>query len=60
MKSKEEVIEWLKRPPFDAAGIELRPLCEAEDLGPALTPELREQGKRIRAQMIARQLGRVL
>ena len=43
VKSKEEAIEWAKRVPFNAdmsgAGegvIELRPLFEAEDFGPAV------------------------
>jgi uncharacterized glyoxalase superfamily protein PhnB len=51
MRSREEAIEWLKRAPFDGgAEVELRPVFEAEDFGAALTPELREQEDRLRAQ----------
>jgi hypothetical protein len=53
-KSKEEAIEWVKRCPNPMPGeeavIEIRQLSEAEDFGPALTPELREQEQRLRAQ----------
>jgi hypothetical protein len=49
VKSKEEAIEWLERAPFNNAEIELRPVCEAEDFGPALTPELQERGERLRS-----------
>lgn len=50
-KSMEEAIEWLKRAPFDGGTeIEVRPIFEAEDFGAELTPELREQEQRLRAQ----------
>jgi len=56
VKSKEEAVEWLKRAPFDGgAEIELRQVFEAEDFGANLTPELREQEERLRAQLEARQ-----
>ncbi len=49
--SREEAIEWLKRAPFDGGTeIELRQVFEPEDFGPALTPELREQERRLREQ----------
>ena len=49
--SLEEAIEWMKRAPFDGgAEIELRQVFDAEDFGEALTPELREQEQRLRAQ----------
>ncbi len=52
VKSKEEAIEWLKRAPFDGGTeIEIRQVFEAEDFGPAATPEFREQEERLRAQM---------
>ena len=55
VRSKEEAIEWLKRAPFDGgAEIELRPVFEAEDFGAELTPELREQEARLRAQAAAK------
>jgi len=49
-KSKEDAIEWLKRAPFENTEVEIRQIFEAEDFGPALTPELREQEDRLRAQ----------
>ena len=43
VKSKEEAIEWIKRwPAIDGDGeaeIEIRQIFEAEDFGPAFTPE---------------------
>ena len=52
VKSKEEAIEWLKRAPFDGGTeIEIRHVFEAEDFGPALTPDLRERQERLRAQV---------
>ena len=53
VKSRDEAIEWLKRCPNPHPGvseIEIRPLFEAADFGPALTPELREAEERLRAQ----------
>jgi hypothetical protein len=50
VKSKEEAIEWAKRIPFQEGEIEIRQVFEAEDFGPALTPELRKQEERLRAQ----------
>src|SRR5919201_7000559 len=50
VRSKEEAIEWLKRAPFDNTEVEIRQVFEAEDFGPALTPELREREKRLREQ----------
>lgn len=55
VKSMDEAVEWLKQAPFDGgAEIEIRPVFEPEEFGEALTPELRERGKRLREQ-IARQ-----
>jgi hypothetical protein len=51
VKSLDEAIEWMKRAPFDGgAEIEIRQVFDAEDFGEALTPELREQEARLRAQ----------
>src|SRR4051794_28969714 len=51
VKSKEEAIEWLKRAPFGGGTeVEIRQVFEADDFGPALTPELREQEERLRKQ----------
>lgn len=54
-KSKDEAIEWLKRAPFQEGQVEIRQVFEAEDFGPAFTPELREQEERLRAQMPAKE-----
>jgi hypothetical protein len=55
VKSKGEAIEWVKRCPNPFPGeeseIEIRQVFEAEDFGPELTPELREQEERLRAQV---------
>ena len=49
-KSLDEAIEWMKRAPFDGgAEIEIRQVFSTEDFGEALTPELREQEARLRA-----------
>lgn len=53
VKSKEEVIEWMKRcpNPFDGESeLEIRQVFEAEDFGAEFTPELREQEDRLRAE----------
>ena len=59
VKSKEEAIEWVKRCPNPMPGsegeIEIRQVFEAEDFGPELTPELREQEERLRAQVAGKQ-----
>jgi hypothetical protein len=49
-KSLDEAIEWMKRAPFPAGEIEIRQVLSAEDFGDQLTPELREQEERLRAQ----------
>ncbi len=54
VKSKAEAIEWLKRAPFKDTEVEIRQVFEAEDFGAELTPELREQDKRLRAQAEAK------
>ena len=51
-KSLDEAIAWMKRAPFDdGAEIEIRQVFAPEDFGEALTPELREQEERLRAQV---------
>jgi hypothetical protein len=57
VKSKEEAIEWVKRcpnPHNTETEIEIRQVFEADDFGPAFTPELREQEERLRAQVAAK------
>ena len=58
VKSKAEAIEWLKRAPFQEGEVEIRQVFEAEDFGPALTPEVRKQEERIRAQAAKQQPSR--
>jgi hypothetical protein len=58
VKSKQEAIEWVKRcpnPHTEECEIEIRQIFEPEDFGAALTPELREQEQRRRAQTSAKQ-----
>jgi hypothetical protein len=51
-KSKDEAIEWMQRAPFDSgAEIEIRQVFAADDFGDALTPELRQQEERLRAEV---------
>ena len=58
VKSREEAIAWVKRAPNPFPGseseIEIRQVFESSDFGAELTPELREQEERQRAQMAAR------
>ena len=50
-QSLDEAIAWMKRAPFaEGDEIEIRQVFSAEDFGEALTPELREQEERLRAQ----------
>lgn len=58
VKSLQEAIEWVKRCPNPMpteSEIEIRPIFEPEDFGPALTPEIREYEERLRQQMEAQQ-----
>ena len=53
VSSLEEAVEWVKRCPSDPnidSEIEIRQVQEIEDFGDELTPELREQEERLRAQ----------
>jgi len=54
VRSMEEAIEWVKRCPNpmpSESEIEIRPMFEADDFGPELTPELRVQQERQRKQI---------
>jgi hypothetical protein len=51
VKSKEEALEWLKRAPFQQGEVELRQVFETEDFGESMTPEMRAQEERLRAQV---------
>jgi hypothetical protein len=54
VKSLEEALEWVRRCPDPMPGeeseIEVRPIFEPEDFGKELTPELRAQEERLRAE----------
>jgi hypothetical protein len=51
-KSLDEAIDWMKRAPFGGgAEIEIRQVFSPEDFGEALTPELRERGARLQAEI---------
>ncbi len=54
VKSKEEAIQWIKRSPMQDTEIEIRQVFEAEDFGPELTPELREQEERLRSELASK------
>ncbi|HEX4602687.1 MAG TPA: YciI family protein [Candidatus Angelobacter sp.] len=54
VRSMEEAVEWVKRCPNPHEGdseIEIRQVFEAEDFGPELTPELRKQEEKLRAEI---------
>jgi hypothetical protein len=58
VESMAEAIGWVKRipnPDGDMGEVEIRPVFEAEDFGDELTPELREQEERMRAELAERQ-----
>ena len=61
VKSMDEAVEWARRAPFHpgsgeaTTSVQIRPIFEAEDFGDALTPELRAQEARQRAQAAALQ-----
>ena len=56
--SMDDAIGWVRRMPNPAAGqdaeVEIRPIFEAEDFGAELTPELRAQEERLRAQIASK------
>ncbi len=55
VRSMEEAVEWARRCPYPMPGedaeLELRPIFEMEDFGAELTPELRAQEERLRAEV---------
>jgi len=50
VKSLDEAIEWITRSPFQDGVVELRPVFELSDFGDAVTPEIKEQDERLRAE----------
>ncbi len=56
--SLQEAIDWVKRCPKPMQGeseVEIRQVFESDDFGDALTPELRQQEDRLRAQVASAQ-----
>jgi hypothetical protein len=54
VKSIEEAVDWVRQCPNPTGAesqIEIRPVHEAEDLGPGLTPELRAKEEKLRAEI---------
>lgn len=52
VRSKEEVIEWIKRAPFGQdTEVEIRRIFEAEDFGPQFTPEARAAEDKLRVEV---------
>jgi len=57
VKSLQEAIDWVKRCPNPMPGdseIEIRQIFETEDFGAELTPELRAQEERLRAEVASK------
>jgi hypothetical protein len=54
VSSREEVIEWVKKAPFRDGEVEIRQVFSTDDFGDAMTPELREQEDRLRAEVEAK------
>jgi hypothetical protein len=55
VKSMDEAVAWLERAPFDGGTeVEIRRVFETDDFGEELTPELRAQEDRIRAEVASR------
>jgi hypothetical protein len=54
-KSWDEVLDWVKRAPFDGGTeLEIRQVFESEDFGAEFTPELRRQEEKLREKINAR------
>lgn len=52
VRSKEEVIAWIKRAPFSGdTEVEIRRIAEAEDFGENFTPEARAEEEKLRQKM---------
>ena len=50
VRSRDEVVEWIRRAPFRQGEVEIRQVMELEDFGQAATPEIRAQEERLREQ----------
>jgi hypothetical protein len=57
-KSREEVLEWMKRAPFDGGTeIEIRQIAELEDFGDAVPESVKASEAQMRATLEERQRG---
>jgi hypothetical protein len=57
-RSRDEVVEWIKRAPFDGGTeIEIRQVFEAEDFGEEFSPEARAAEERMREELERRGAG---
>lgn len=57
VRSLKEAIDWVKQcpnPTGEEGEIEIRQIISLEDFGPALTPELKDQEARLRAELESR------
>jgi len=55
--SMDDAIDWARRVPNPTGNdfdLEIRPIMEMEDFGDELTPEVREQEQRLRAEIAAK------
>jgi len=52
-KSKDEVLDWMKRAPFKDGELEIRPIVEDDEF--AYAPEVMEQEKKLRARIAENQ-----
>jgi hypothetical protein len=58
VKSRDEVIEWMRRAPFEpGATLEIRQVFEAEDFGDEFTPEARAAEAAMREKLEERSKG---
>jgi len=59
VSSMDEAVEWARRCPEPMPGedvhLEIRPIFEMEDFGDEMTPELRAQEERLRAELDSRE-----
>jgi hypothetical protein len=51
VSSIDEAVEWLRRAPFQAGEVELRPIAEIEDFEGTLSPDVIESERALREQI---------
>ena len=55
VKSLDEAIEWLKRAPFQAGDVDIRPIFELEDFAKQYPSDIGEAEQRVREQVASKQ-----